>query len=110
MCSSDLVEPDIEYFDEIDEDGVNKVLEYYNVDRLFVGHTKFEEPISFFDGKIICVNVDNAHNRKLHLSGAVKIKNGILYHQLYNNPNCKILDFTFRCIVCLCIQSAKLSK
>ena len=86
-----MVEPDIEYFDEIDEDGVNKVLEYYNVDRLFVGHTKFEEPISFFDGKIICVNVDNGHNRKLHLSGAVKIKNGILYHQLYNNPNCRIL-------------------
>ena len=38
------------------------ILNRYNVDRIFVGHTIFRDIKRFYQGRVIAVNVDNLKN------------------------------------------------
>lgn len=48
----------------------------YNVDHIIVGHTIFKNVRTFYDGRVIDVNVNNAVNRKKHRTRALLIENG----------------------------------
>ncbi|MCD7969161.1 MAG: hypothetical protein LUF87_02275 [Alistipes sp.] len=79
-----------EYYTPIDEKGVTDVLTICAADRLFVGHTIFDEICSFFDGRVIDVNVDNARNRQESKSRGVAVENGELF-LLFDDPQAKRL-------------------
>ena len=51
----------------------------YGVDHIIVGHTIFRNVRTFYDGRVIDVNVDNVVNRKKRRSRALLIENGIYY-------------------------------
>ncbi len=51
----------------------------YDVDHIIVGHTIFKNVRTFYDGRVIDVNVNNAVNRKKHRSRALLIENGRYY-------------------------------
>lgn len=55
------------------------ILMHYGVNQLFVGHTIFKEVSSFYDGKVIGVNVDNEENKEEKRSRGVLIEKGRLY-------------------------------
>jgi len=44
-----------------------------------VGHTIFKDISTFYNGKVIAVNVDNKENRKKKRGRAVLIDNGVYY-------------------------------
>lgn len=48
----------------------------YGVNRIIVGHTIFRDVSSFYEGRVIDVNVDNAVNRRKHRGRALLIENG----------------------------------
>ncbi|MCF0168226.1 MAG: hypothetical protein HUJ93_06275 [Bacteroidales bacterium] len=52
------------------------VLDLYNADRLYVGHTIFKEVTQFYNGKVIAVNVDNKKARREKRPRAVMISDG----------------------------------
>lgn len=43
---------------------VDKLLKYFGVRRIIIGHTIMEEVMSRYNGKVFAVNVDNSDNRK----------------------------------------------
>lgn len=43
-------------------DTVKQILKKYNVDRIIVGHTIFPDVISFYNGLVVAVNVNNKKN------------------------------------------------
>lgn len=51
----------------------------YDVDHIIVGHTIFKNVRTFYDGRVIDVNVNNAVNRKKHRSRALLIEKGRYY-------------------------------
>ena len=51
----------------------------YNVDHIIVGHTIFPNVSTFYEGRVIDVNVNNPENRKKHRSRALLIENGRYY-------------------------------
>lgn len=55
------------------------ILTHYGVHRIFVGHTIFKEVSSFYDGKVIGVNVDNEENKEEKRSRGLLIEKGRLY-------------------------------
>lgn len=50
-----------------------KIRAHFGVDRVFVGHTIHPEVTSYYDGKLIAVNVESRHNLKNDLTRAVMI-------------------------------------
>lgn len=72
-------------YSPIDEEGVTEVLANMDADRLFVGHTIHGEVCSFFDGRIVDVNVSNAENMREGRSRGVAIEGGRLF-LLYDDP------------------------
>ena len=58
---------------------VKLVLRYFKVKRIIVGHTIFPEISSFFNQKVVAVNVDNKKNRKKHRSRAIVIEKNRIY-------------------------------
>ena len=56
-----------------------RILEQYGVERVFVGHTIFSEPTSFFGRKVIAVNVDNRENREKSRSRGMLLEGDELY-------------------------------
>ena len=40
------------------------MLKRYDVEHIIVGHTIFKDISTFYDGRVIGVNVDNEENRK----------------------------------------------
>lgn len=73
-----LVLRDKEYFPASKRE-VRKILDHYGVERIFVGHTIFEEVSTFYNKRVIAVNVQNEKNRKKGRSRGVLIKDGKLY-------------------------------
>lgn len=61
-------------YNPIAADTLQMVLERYDVDRVIVGHTIFNEVTSLHEGKVIAVNVDNDKNRKHKRSRALLIE------------------------------------
>lgn len=54
-----MVKDEEKYSPSTPED-VERILEQYGVDRIFVGHTIFDDVTPFFDGKVVAVNVASA--------------------------------------------------
>lgn len=54
-------------------DSLDMILNRYNVDRIFVGHTIFKDIKRFYKGRVIAVNVDNLKNYKHKRGRAVLI-------------------------------------
>ena len=48
----------------LSEKSLKRILKKYNVKRVIVGHTIFKDISTFYDGRVIGVNVDNEENRK----------------------------------------------
>ena len=57
-------------------DTLQLILDRYDADRLYVGHTIFPEVTQFYGGKVIGVNVDNAKAHKNKRNRAVLIQGG----------------------------------
>ena len=60
----------------VSADTLDLIRTRYDVDHIIVGHTIFRQVRTFYDGRVIDVNVDNAVNRRKHRSRALLIENG----------------------------------
>lgn len=58
-----LVRTDAKYH-PMAQDTLQMVMDRYNAKRIIVGHTIFKDITTFYNGKVIGVNVDNKENRK----------------------------------------------
>ena len=61
------------------QDSLQMMLDRYMVKHILVGHTIFKDISTFYNGKVIAVNVDNKENRKKKRGRAVLIDNGVYY-------------------------------
>lgn len=61
------------------QDSLQMMLDRYMVEHILVGHTIFKDISTFYNGKVIAVNVDNKENRKKKRGRAVLIDNGVYY-------------------------------
>ena len=55
------------------------ILQKYNVNHIIVGHTIFKDISTFYDGKVIGVNVDNKKNKKKHKGRGILIEQDEYY-------------------------------
>lgn len=60
-------------------DSLQMVLDRYQVKRLLIGHTIFKDISTFYNGKVIDVNVDNKENRKKGRGRALLIEGNTYY-------------------------------
>lgn len=67
----------------ISSEDLDKVLKYYNADRIIVGHTRVEEIDWRYDGRVIAVNVRHHRNFGPNRSAALLIENGLYYSVNY---------------------------
>ena len=63
----------------VSADTLDLIRARYDVDHIIVGHTIFRQVSTFYDGRVIDVNVDNAVNRKKKRSRALLIEDGQYY-------------------------------
>ncbi|KAA6311254.1 Bis(5'-nucleosyl)-tetraphosphatase symmetrical, partial [termite gut metagenome] len=73
-----MVRTDIKY-NPVNIPEVDEVLKEYHVNRVYVGHTIFTDIMSFFNEKIISVNVDNNENYKSQRARGVLLEGGKVY-------------------------------
>mgnify|MGYP001090768251 CR=1 FL=1 len=57
----------------------DKKLKKYGVNRIFVGHTIFDDVTAFFNGKVVAVNVNNQKNRESGKGRGILMKGNTLY-------------------------------
>ena len=57
-------------------DTLSLIRQRYGVEHIIVGHTIFRDVSTFYAGRVIDVNVDNAVNRRKHRGRALLIENG----------------------------------
>lgn len=69
-----LVREDTKYH-PLSKDTLRLIMEQYNAEHIIVGHTIFKDISTFYDGKVIGVNVDNKENRKKKRGRALLIEN-----------------------------------
>lgn len=60
-------------------DSLQMILDKYEAKHLIVGHTIFEDISTFYEGKVIDVNVDNPKNRKAKRGRALHIEGNRYY-------------------------------
>ena len=60
-------------------DSLDMVLQRYDVDRIYVGHTIFKDIKKFYKGKVVAVNVDNLENYNHQRGRAVLIDEDKVY-------------------------------
>ena len=60
-------------------DSLQMILDKYEAKHLIVGHTIFEDISTFYEGKVIDVNVDNTKNRKAKRGRALLIEGNRYY-------------------------------
>jgi hypothetical protein len=65
-----------EKYNPIASDTLNLIMQRYEADKIIVGHTIFDDVTSFYDGRVIGVNVENAKNRKEQKGRALLITDG----------------------------------
>lgn len=61
------------------QDTLQMVMDRYKAKHIIVGHTIFEDISTFYNGKVIGVNVDNEENKKKKRGRALLIDNGNYY-------------------------------
>lgn len=64
----------------------------YDVDHIIVGHTIFRQVRTFYDGRVIDVNVDNVVNRRKKRSRALLIEDGNYYSVTDRGKRKKLTD------------------
>lgn len=84
-----MVKPD-EKFPALSNANLKRLLKKYQVQRIFVGHTIFEEVTLFMNGRVIAVNVKNKDNRKENRSRGVLIEGGKLFRVYDKLPILKL--------------------
>lgn len=73
-----LVKSDPKYF-PLSQDTLQLILKHYQVERIIVGHTIFDDVSSFYQGKVVGVNVDNEENREKERGRALLIEGNKLF-------------------------------
>ena len=73
-------------------DTLDLIRSRYDVDHIIVGHTIFRQVCTFYDGRVIDVNVDNAVNRRKRRSRALLIENGCYYSVTDRGKRKKLTD------------------
>lgn len=73
-----LVRDDKKY-NPIASDTLTMILDRFEADRIIVGHTIFDEPRTFHEGRVIGVNVDNKKNREAGRGRAVLMENDVFW-------------------------------
>lgn len=68
-----------EKYKPLDSNGLQDILKRYKVAHIIVGHTIFKDISTFYDGRVIGVNVDNKENQKKKLGRAVLIDGNAYY-------------------------------
>jgi hypothetical protein len=63
----------------VSADTLDLIRARYDIDHIIVGHTIFRQVRTFYDGRVIDVNVDNAVNRRKKRSRALLIEDGRYY-------------------------------
>lgn len=56
-----------EGYEDASEGDVKKILEKYETEFIFVGHTRFEKPTSFYDGHIKAINVNPIQDHQFNI-------------------------------------------
>lgn len=70
-----LVRTDAKYH-PLPQDSLQMIMQRYKVQHIIVGHTIFKDISTFYEGRVIGVNVDNKENRKKKRGRAMLIENG----------------------------------
>lgn len=70
---------DAEKYHPLPADTLSLILDRYQTDRVIVGHTIFDDISTFYDGRVIAVNVDNAENREAGLGRGILIEGDSIY-------------------------------
>ena len=70
---------DAEKYNPLAADTLDLILDRYQADRVIVGHTISDDVSTFYDGRVIDVNVDNAGNREAGLGRGVLIEKDSIY-------------------------------
>lgn len=68
-----------EKYHPVSSDSLQMIMDRYGAQHIIVGHTIFDDISTFYDGKVIDVNVDNKKNREEKKGRAMLIENGIYY-------------------------------
>ena len=76
----------------VSKDTLDLIRTRYDVDHIIVGHTIFRDVRTFYDGRVIDVNVDNAVNRRKRRSRALLIENGCYYSVTDRGKRKKLTD------------------
>lgn len=63
----------------IKSDSLDLILRRFDADRIIVGHTIFDTPCTFYNGRVVAVNVDNKENREANRPRAVLMENNTLW-------------------------------
>ena len=86
----------------LDRDDLRKILEKYNVNRIFVGHTIFDDITTFYHYKVIAVNVDNQENKEKERGRGVMIEKDGSMFVVYDSGKQEPLltEVIFWCLSC----------
>ena len=60
-------------------DTLGLILNRYQAERIIVGHTIFDDISTFYDNRVIAVNVDNAENREAGRGRGILIEKDCIY-------------------------------
>lgn len=63
-----------EKYNPVSSDTLDLILNRYDADRVFIGHTIFDDISTFYNGRVVAVNVNNAKNREHNRGRAVMIE------------------------------------
>lgn len=70
---------DEEKYNPATSEQLDNILKFYDADRLFVGHTIFDDISTFYGKKVIAVNVDNKENMDAGRGRALLVKGKKMY-------------------------------
>ena len=70
---------DYKYYEKIKETELNKVLKYYQADKIIFGHTVVEDITKEFKGKTINIDVKHGEEKNSEKTKGLLIENGIEY-------------------------------
>ena len=62
-----------------EEKDLNQILDHFGITRIIVGHTIFDDITTFFNGKVIAINVNNLKNWKNDKGRGILIKDDKTY-------------------------------
>ncbi len=68
-----------EKYDPISSDVLDKILDKYKIKRIIVGHTIFEDITTFYQGRVVGINVNNKKNMEQSKGRALLIHNDEYY-------------------------------